>query len=152
MISTTLPTSFVAANIIAPLWRLSLGGGVRRRPAQNLVGNSDRDLGDETGTGCLASPPTPGRPGVPARKRGASACPKIIRRSAGWLATLSPAAPGGKPRAQAAGLARLGGRRGASPRRSPEIGLVPAQGFEPWTLGLKGRCSARLSYTGLRRF
>ena len=26
--------------------------------------------------------------------------------------------------------------------------MVPAQGFEPWTLGLKGRCSARLSYTG----
>ena len=25
---------------------------------------------------------------------------------------------------------------------------VPARGFEPRTLGLKGRCSARLSYTG----
>ena len=27
-------------------------------------------------------------------------------------------------------------------------GEVPARGFEPRTLGLKGRCSARLSYTG----
>lgn len=26
--------------------------------------------------------------------------------------------------------------------------VVPARGFEPRTLGLKGRCSARLSYTG----
>jgi hypothetical protein len=30
--------------------------------------------------------------------------------------------------------------------------VVPAQGFEPWTLGLKGRCSARLSYTGTAPF
>jgi hypothetical protein len=26
--------------------------------------------------------------------------------------------------------------------------LVPAQGFEPWTIGLKDRCSAKLSYAG----
>jgi hypothetical protein len=25
---------------------------------------------------------------------------------------------------------------------------VPAQGFEPWTIGLKDRCSAKLSYAG----
>jgi hypothetical protein len=30
--------------------------------------------------------------------------------------------------------------------------MVPAQGFEPWTLGLKGRCSARLSYAGTAPF
>jgi hypothetical protein len=27
--------------------------------------------------------------------------------------------------------------------------LVPAQGFEPWTIGLKDRCSAKLSYAGV---
>jgi hypothetical protein len=26
---------------------------------------------------------------------------------------------------------------------------VPAQGFEPWTIGLKDRCSAKLSYAGM---
>jgi hypothetical protein len=26
---------------------------------------------------------------------------------------------------------------------------VPAQGFEPWTIGLKDRCSAKLSYAGV---
>jgi hypothetical protein len=26
--------------------------------------------------------------------------------------------------------------------------VVPAQGFEPWTIGLKDRCSAKLSYAG----
>jgi hypothetical protein len=26
--------------------------------------------------------------------------------------------------------------------------MVPAQGFEPWTIGLKDRCSAKLSYAG----
>ena len=25
---------------------------------------------------------------------------------------------------------------------------MPAQGFEPWTIGLKDRCSAKLSYAG----
>ena len=28
--------------------------------------------------------------------------------------------------------------------------MVPAQGFEPWTIGLKDRCSAKLSYAGVR--
>src|SRR4030081_2349707 len=37
----------------------------------------------------------------------------------------------------------------AAPICFPGVRGVPAQGFEPWTLGLKGRCSARLSYTGV---
>jgi hypothetical protein len=31
---------------------------------------------------------------------------------------------------------------------NPTSDLVPAQGFEPWTIGLKDRCSAKLSYAG----
>jgi hypothetical protein len=31
---------------------------------------------------------------------------------------------------------------------NPNSILVPAQGFEPWTIGLKDRCSAKLSYAG----
>jgi hypothetical protein len=30
--------------------------------------------------------------------------------------------------------------------------MVPAQGFEPWTIGLKDRCSAKLSYAGYALF